>query len=422
MEYKTTRCIEHLPTVIFQIVQTYLSHEDYRSLMNCKKSNFRSIKYETIVYKLNPMRIRDTVEQNGNNIYDHLLNGKVKNKAKQIIISMEKVSPGNILHYAPYFQDIYQLSLYFVKGFKETFNFSLFNNIHTVKLMGFEGVKTISSGFENVKTLQIIYFNELESVTGINLTNTLQNVEIKLCNALKYLSFPTQDLVNLSVGERFLFDLSSFLNFVEKAKLRSLSVGCRDTIQTVLRTIPLDISSLHSLSLKCQFPSDFNDFCVFENIPELGLDCCAPSSTLLFTRFNGQYLRLTNFKISDLIAMMSQDESRFPKLRHLNLFECHDITHLTSLPNLTELHLTYCKGLKSISSFPELKSLSISFCSELMFIASDQPKLKTCEIGSCSKIEDLHFATSCQEVSLYENEQIQDVSMLGKVKSLKIHE
>jgi hypothetical protein len=41
-----------LPIVIFDIIHSYISHYDYRQLMNCNHHIFCEIKYETVYYDL----------------------------------------------------------------------------------------------------------------------------------------------------------------------------------------------------------------------------------------------------------------------------------------------------------------------------------------------------------------------------------
>jgi spore coat polysaccharide biosynthesis protein SpsF (cytidylyltransferase family) len=71
--------IEGLPTVIFQLIQLYLSGKEYRQLVSSRKETFSSIRYETVNYSL---RINAFAEEE---VLKRIINS-VKDKSKQISV------------------------------------------------------------------------------------------------------------------------------------------------------------------------------------------------------------------------------------------------------------------------------------------------------------------------------------------------
>ena len=158
---KSGNCIEGLPLSIFLIIKDFLSIEDYRDLMNCNLSTFQPIKYETVCYNLNgPERWSSMESVHEEKREEFVVNviGSVKDRSKQIAMTMHEIPCSLMMQHAHVFGGIHRVR---VSGDyaspEETIDFNIFNNIHEVYLESFQ-VDEISGGFKNVVHLMISSF------------------------------------------------------------------------------------------------------------------------------------------------------------------------------------------------------------------------------------------------------------------------
>lgn len=343
--FRRRTCVEHLPTVIFQIIQLYLSLQEYRNLLCCNKATFTSVKHETLLHQLDLTKLQRAIgincldENKRHDLFNDFIKEKVKDKAKQLCIKMKQRSTAQqIPTLSPHFQGIYQLSLHDVTNLGSSLDFNLFNNINSVKLHNFEGIESISSGFENVKILEIIDFPLLTSLTIINTSESLQSLTVlragKLIPEMHCLSL-FLECPNLteftSMGH--LHDMDSFKRLQSMSNVKKLTVNFPEiTVQELLTYSPVCSSSLSWFALGGKF-EDFQDVTFLENVSDLYLinvGGSLPSTVLNFfdllfmnssmlifpsivlDRFFGRSLHLYSFDVLRVVQAMSNESNTFP--------------------------------------------------------------------------------------------------------------
>eukprot|EP01040_Poterioochromonas_malhamensis_P005512 gene5512-5920_t len=359
----STNCqIERLPFALFPVLKTYLVGKDYGNLMNCCRSNFEEIKFGTI-------RFHFSLSQNDKNSESTFLKlqSKVKDSSKQISISL--YNPSKLLpDYLNPKQPPYKVKINWHA--EESVDFNIFNNIHHVSLEQFRKVKKISSGFENVKILEIFQFPELTEISNINQSQTLESIAISDCLKCSELNFPMEEVASVIVTG------TSILHLPPLLKLQRLVFS----IQGFKIPIPLEIlqllllPSIERANIVALLPSDC-DFSVFQKVPDLTLS--SPRAKYLsstpFLPFYGNRLELS------YVTLSLWANSSFDFLQTLELENCKGLIDFTLMQNLKRLIIIDCKELTFIPTLPKLSHLYIQGCGEL-HISPNQPSLHTLEI------------------------------------------
>jgi hypothetical protein len=177
--------IEKLPTVIFQLIQEFVSENEYRQLMSCRKESFSSVKHETATYSL---RINDTAEE----ALRRLL-VSVKDKSKQISVTFFDMNQSDIMKYVNICSGIENFSIYVSPYNFERhvtignyFPFRVFNNILHLTLEEIHGISEASLFLEKTVKLALKRCPELHEVTAWNSKNVLQEVIIRDCHSLEF--------------------------------------------------------------------------------------------------------------------------------------------------------------------------------------------------------------------------------------------
>eukprot|EP01040_Poterioochromonas_malhamensis_P005510 gene5510-5918_t len=392
--------IIRLPFELFPVLQSYLLGKDYGNLMNCCLSSFEEIKFGTI-------RLNFFLPQNDKNSESTFLKlqSKVKDPSKQIVISLQ--NPSKLLpDYLNLKQPPYKVKINWHA--EEFVDFNIFNNIHHVSLEQFRKVKKISSGFENVKILEIFQFPELTEISNINQSKTIEKISVSYCVKCSELNFPMEDVLHVSLAGTSIFHLPPLLKL--KRLMFSLQ-GSKIPVSVEILQLLL-LPSIERAHISALLPSDC-DFSVFEKVPDLTLFFPNPKSNPQpFLPFYGKRLTLRCVKLS-LWA-----NSSFEFLQTLELENCKGLIDFTLMQNLKRLIIIDCKELTFIPTLPKLSHLYIQGCGEL-HISPNQPSLHTLEIfNSTSNLPNLSNQTM-RSLILRTSTIKGDIS-IGKVIKLEI--
>lgn len=411
--------IELLPTSIFQIIQTYVRNKDYHQLMNCNRSTFQQIKYETIFYNLilpdRWAKVIPDLDHEESSFYI-FIKKRVKDPLKQIMIIMDN-PPLHFLEPYSYLFLKYPCIVIIDNDEFEIDDFNIFNNIYRVSLSTSEDIEIIESGFENVKILEINNFENLISISNINQSKTLEKVIIRNCMSCTEIDFPLDNCISLTIDSTAVRRFRPFL-----PKLKSLHFSC----QPLSHTLPLDVVDILRLptieyaKIDACLPEAF-DFTVFQNIPELSLNHFKPplakfTSATPFLPFYGKNLLYIEGDMS------LWGTSSFTNLRRLDLDSCNGVIDFQIMPELRQLLLSDCAAFQTIPSLPKLSYLYLARCEALVSIVSSQPSLHTLHINQCKEFKDLPDLRqqTMRFVKISRCDSVSDLSKLGKVVVLEI--
>eukprot|EP01040_Poterioochromonas_malhamensis_P005513 gene5513-5921_t len=256
----------------------------------------------------------------------------------------------------------------------EDVDFNLFNNIHHVCLHNFVNVQRISSGFENVKILEITLFPELTEIFHINRSQTFESITILMCDKCSELNFSMDNVTKVII------DGTSITHLPPIPKLQHLSFyqeGSRIPIPSDVLQLLL-LPSIQSGELEGILPYDC-DFRVFQNVPNLTIHYRKPTflSPTPFLPFCGTHLSLIHSNLS------FWSNSSFFFLRRLELDSCRGAIAFQSMQNLNQLRIIDHYELNFIPTLPKLCHLFIKGCDQIK-ISPNQPSLHTLEILNCT--------------------------------------
>ena len=288
------------------------------------------------------------------------------------------------MKYSPCFNNIYKITVTMSEKEEllDNFDFKIFNNIKIVTLRGFNGITQIVDGFENVRELQIIRFNDLISIDCPLFD--LDNLQIIACDQL--ISIPkAQKIKQVGIGPHDNFPLTAISPTLFN-KTETLYLFQPDRFMKI-QDIPYQ--SLQRLFLRIEAKSS-DDFSVLANIPSILIENTNTETFPFFPIFHGKHLDLTGF---DLLQWYPE-RNRYPvivmeNLRVLNLSYCrnwcnfqpliflnvryvlfeymHGIESLLpiSFPNCINLYLLGCQRIKCLYRFKRLRRLEVVRCNNL---------------------------------------------------------
>ncbi len=442
---KRSNCIEGLPVAVFLIIRLFLFESEYCLLMNCNLSTFQPIKYETVRYTLKgPERWRfidsSLIEERKESFFLNILNNCVQNKSKQITISLKNISYEMFQKFSYLYQGIYKIIIDLEgNSFPSSFDGNLLNNIQHVYLKSIKGIQMIVSGLENVISLKCEGLVDLRSIQSNS--STLKELTVIPRNKWDshqntIIELPSQDIPKITLRMSSLTSIQSLRKCEELIIEGSLSTNfSQDTLELIKR-MALD---LKYLKLSCLFPPQCNDFSLLQNIPKLEVIALAPYSfqsfynnnhfdtstppQFSFPPFYGKSLSITRFDLLQWNLSCQNDPTVFKNLRSLQLAFCSGLIDFPMMSGLVDLSLTSCSKIQSIPALPQLETLKINCCDRLMTISPIQSHLKRIELIRCSSLKDLSFIpeiTTLQYLLIDDCQEINDISMLGKVPQLLI--
>ena len=320
--------MELLPIEVFRLLQDFLGEKyrvSYSNLMNCNKKYFREVKYQTIHYK-----IKIDFSQ-GQSVIDRKLKwlivlcNKVKDKSIQISLDICSVTEEQLVYYAKCFENIHSLSVIGTSMFNNQFDFSIFKNVYRLILYGFDGVKVLSKGPENVYELSLINFFKLSRIETT--FKNLHKLDICFCSELKY--FPNVDYPCVKVDR---------CNYISGLKLsptlpyESLAfLSCGNLI--IEPFLQLNTSFLQKVSLdNLTFPETDGHVDLaplFGNIPDLYINAsCDNEFFPQLSFFTGKILSLYNFDLMPWTKNPSP--TMLPNLKEVHLFGCINFAPITN--------------------------------------------------------------------------------------------
>jgi hypothetical protein len=390
--------------------------------MNCNRSAFAGIKFETIRYCI---QIKEE-EMNNQMEFDLAdLKTKVRYPARQLKLHMEVRTQLFLETRAILFQNIYELQVNFTAFisdhvFLEGLDFSIFNNIFRVQLKGFIGIKSISKGLENIHELEIAGFPDLVSIDcplvglkKIKIIGCFKLMSLPIIQRTREISIVGAQLTNLDLAqtEDRLRSLHYEFPVLSRGKCDlSLFQGISYQFLQVL-----SIRGVETRYLK----TDAFDFSVIAYTPSVSIHCNMRSYHVLFPVFHGKFLQLSGFDLSLWKGEMMEN------LRELKLSDCSNCPQLPHLPNVTKIVLYGMHQLTDISPslLPNVITLMLQNCAVIRI--QRFPKIKSIRIGYCFQFEGFdgypkNSGTILESLTLQSVPELIDISSLPDARELTL--
>jgi hypothetical protein len=408
--------IAKLPIAIFLVVQEYSQQKDYRRLINSNSDAFKTVKQETAYYawKVSTETEKRLQRHIANIIY------YVKDKSKQIAMTIDNLDQASVVSYAQYYEGIKQFTL---DGFQQTFNsqlsFSMFANIYYLTLRGIKGIRQAHLYLDKTIELELILC-DFEEIVDWREKHSMKEVIIHGCD--KLISFPCLKgipVVSITTHN------TRLSNFQIGGQTKLCFDGRSITLQTMLQITSQPTSffeSLTYLQLRClHFPTEFQDYSIFQNIPVLylmnNLGYGRISQSPIFPRvFTGRKLALSYFNLS----LWSSGQS-FPNVESCKLQYCHDLVQLPEMPKLKTLVIESCHQLSAIPSLPSLTHLIVNSINNLVSISGCGLCLKFSRIENCGSLEHPFGFDSVEQLLIRNCPKIKTIPDLECVRILDIH-
>jgi hypothetical protein len=162
-----------LPIVVFDFIHSYLSHSDYRQLMNYNKCNFYPIKYETVYYHLccpSLWKERTLSKDQKLKYCIDMITNNVKNKNKQVEMTLVTVTDHLLIKYADLLQGIAKVNIEVSsQGYpdREITSVQPLHGISHVKLKGLAALESLD-GLEEAKIVEVESCNDLIDISAIS--------------------------------------------------------------------------------------------------------------------------------------------------------------------------------------------------------------------------------------------------------------
>jgi hypothetical protein len=408
--------LEGLPTVIFQVLQEFLSGNDYLNLMNSNLANFQPIKFETVHYKLiGPNRLS---QYQSTSVTLLRIMNRVKNKSNQVSLRIGKVDQALVLKSAPLFEGIHKLIIEgeFNLRFNSMFPFNVFDSVYHLELYCVRGIKTLALNSPRLTKLEIRHCS-FQEIPAWNAGNPL--------DLLVYVFWYTDPVISLPP---FVGIADVTINTWSKITPEHFGNNHSITCHNAQMPIPMEIISrpsifqaLTKLTLDCAFRDKIvYDLSFFSKIQFLTIrNFCTTDPRPpgpLFPVFQGQEINLTGFSLSCWNSQM------LPDLKKCNLERCHGLVEFPSVPNCRSLTLVGCGDLESLPESTEmilLTYLTVSNCSRFRSL-SKYRNLRKASLRDCT-LEDFSCFSHVKTLHLEWCHNLKDISVLNEVPKLTIH-
>jgi hypothetical protein len=381
--FQKQRCIESLPTPLFQIIQIYSSETDYRNLVNTELSFFQSIKWETVKYSFawsnRSVEISPSELEYKESLLHYLLN-KVKDKSKQISIYFNDVLQKVVVDNSHFFDGIGFLrvtSNSLRVNFGGTLPFNIFDNIHHLSVENIYGSPQFMLRLRNVVKLEMINCSAF-TLEDFNSSKTL-----------KYLRVSTNGVLNIYglLDNIQTISCSGPISCVQFIFPRN----CSNT-EFVADRLQMQLPNCDSLFDKSVFPERLKihggfpaawqgkELTLFKDYPTVDLSSDSPTLSISFPLFNGLEISLDRF------CLPTWNGGVLSNVKKLCLKRCKSLTRLPEMPLLEIMKLDSCHELTVISSLNLLNTLTAENCSSLQCI-SFCPQLKEVAIKNCEQFD-----------------------------------
>jgi hypothetical protein len=405
--------IAKLPIAIFLVVQEYSQQKDYRRLINSNSDAFKTVKQETAYYawKVSTETEKRLQRHIANIIY------YVKDKSKQIAMTIDNLDQASVVSYAQYYEGIKQFTL---DGFQQTFNsqlsFSMFANIYYLTLRGIKGIRQAHLYLYKTIKLELL-FCDFEEIVDWREKHSMKEVIINGCDEL--ISFPCLEGIPVVTITTFMTHLNNFqIGGQTKLSLEGIAIAL-ETMEQIASQPTSFFDALTYLQLQCHFPTEFQNYSGFQNIPVLylmnDLDGRISESPFFPKAFTGRKLILSYFNPS----LWSSGQS-FPNVESCHLQHCHDLVELPEMPKITRLFIYSCYHLSTIPSFHTLTHLFVRSNDNLASIYCCGLCLEYAEIANCYSLEHMKGFDSVQTLSIRNCPKIKTIPYLENLHELKI--
>jgi hypothetical protein len=406
---------DHVPVVILDLIHSYLSHSQYRRLMNCNISTFRSIKYETVYYQLKDLFDWEVTIPHHTSADDRvtafleMIQRNVKDKHRQI--GLRTTAFCDMIHlnlYSPVFTGIHSLSMILPNNTNRPLLLSMFNNIYILELTNLRRFNSLRDLSGNINTLILRRSPDLNDVGSLKDLPCLKKVELYNCENLVYVS-SLKGLSSVKI---------SGCPLVQKRSLRTL--GNHEIFNysgICIITSLFQFRNNHSLSIvadlgDCDLKSSFQ-YCTIAHLnlhnANINTVCDLPFLSTI------QTLNLTRFDIS------SWNQS--PELLFSATLERVTIPDVSIFRTTKSLALKYCNmgDNLSFSSFTALKQLDIVGLSKLETLSISCVTCQRLSISHCQMLETIQRIGSLRSILIYDCSVLTELSGLIKCEFVKIH-
>jgi hypothetical protein len=414
---------DQVPVVIFDIIHSYLSHYNYRQLLNTNHSVFADVKYETVYYNLkqfdklagNPIDLSDRKTQLVPVLQRIMRN--VKSKQKQVSIYWLCGSLKAFSAFCRYYSGIHSLDMYFTG--RANLPLHMFSTIANLTLTGLsnESLEGLAGekqrGFKSPCTTNVLTLRDcsnINDISEISKISTLKKVTISGCGNLRDLSclVNTEDVVFNTRSEivtsvlfyfrhlRSLYLVGEFLpscNFLtafgevqnendvnRHCRIQNLWITSRNSHPSFVHVFP-QWPDLISIELDRFDISSWNELMSSLSMVSLRL-CILPSNLSCF-----QLVSELSLNSVDICAL---DFTIFQNLKLLELTACCQLATLIIGTNIKHIEVVCAYSLLSISNIGIVKFLTIGHC-PLLTELRDLVKVNSMKMYSLKSLSDFSF-------------------------------
>jgi hypothetical protein len=435
---------DHIPVVIFDLIHGYLSHYDYRQLMNCNLSVFASVKYETVYHDFKMLRYSDdsrfTSYGKKFTRIQEIIDKDVKSRKCQIGVKLYWWSVKHLKDYRYWFSGLNSLSIFCGKEMALN-QFSLVCDLHLYQirnnslegLAGLSETEGTSYVLSSIRNLELYSCSNLIAISEIERLPNLKKVSILLCNSLRDVSClrnvedvtvsnckfiinpfcltgPNQKSLSVDVGNRFLdldviysvsllakychltsfsfqsdyckWDFSGFCNDSKDCHIRCLKIcSCSHIYSDTYALVP-QLLYLKSLDLAGFDLSHWNQ--PSQVLSSVRLSYCMLPLDLMCFKYIRELALLSDCQLTTLDL-----SGVFCRLRILSI-RCFYCLKTLILDSITYVKISCCSSLFSISNILEPRTLSLQQCDSL-FVIEGLLKADYVELICLPKLEDFSF-------------------------------
>jgi hypothetical protein len=395
-------CIEGMPIPIFQIIQEFLDEQDYLDLMNSNLSTFQPIKFETVHYTLvGPDRWAHfdfCADENKEATVLQIIRS-VKDKSKQIGMSLKNMRQQLILNYAHLFEGIGKLTVH-EATIEKDFPFIVFNKIRQLKLSRV-GPKAdhssfqVNFDFENLEELEFDHCN-FDKIVAWNSSKSLKTVIINGCSSISSIP-PLDDILVVSITST-----PSLTHFQSKGNHTNFTFTTGSTLDNATMTVmnqPSFYNGLQYLELWGNFKNR-PDFSFCQNIPIVNLyDMSSTNKVELpilygkemtiqrcsLALWNGQQILANVVKCVLIGCTALVDFPEMVMLQSLTVRKCYSLVGIPSLSSLKHLWIVDCPLLKTVSFSGILTKVTVEQCKRLTDLSAFSHVLDV-SLVSCHRV------------------------------------
>jgi hypothetical protein len=379
----------HVPVVIFDLIHSYLSHSQYRRLMNCNISTFRSIKYETVYYQVDwEITIAHHTSTDDRTAFLEMIQRNVKDKHRQVGLRTSGFRDMAHLNlYSPVFTGIHSLTIILPNNTHHPLLLSMFSNIYILELTNLRHFKSLGDFFGDIHTLILRRSPDLIAVGSLKALPSLKKVELHNCESLVDVS-SLKGLSEVKIFGCYLVQNSSLLT-IGHHEIFNYSGIC-------IVTSLFQFRNTYRLSVKA----------------DLG-DCDLKSS---FQYCTTAHLNLHNTNINTVCDLPFLSTIQTLSLTRFDISSWNQSLELLSSATLERV------TIPDVSIFRTTKKLALKYCNtgdNLSF--SSFTALKQLDIVGLSKLETLSIScVTCQRLSISDCEMLETIQSIGSLRSILI--